>query len=31
MVFCIMLVTVPMMMIYSAHDGLIAQPGYSFN
>ena len=31
MVFCIMLVTVPMMMIYSTHEGLIAEPGYSFN
>ena len=31
MVSCIMVVTVPLMLIYASHDGLSQQPGYSFN
>ena len=31
MVFCIMCVTVPMMLMYASYDGLVQQPGYSFN
>lgn len=31
MVFCIMIVTVPLMLIYSSHDALAQMPGYSFN
>ena len=31
MMSCIMLVTVPMMLIYASHDSLSLKPGYSFN
>ena len=31
MVFCIMIVTVPMMLGYASHDSLSREPGYMFN